>query len=135
MSTHDLTREVPAAVLELQADGQGGGVRPLDVLDALGVRPPSEIPSGAADSPSDDPAEGRVGRYRILAELGRGGMGRVLAAWDPDLRREVAVKLVLEPRAVTSERLARFVAEAQTTSQLDHPNIVPIHDFGVSAQP
>jgi len=105
-------------------------VRPLDVLEALGVRPPS---GGIEQTPDrDEELEGQVGRYRVLGELGRGGMGRVLAAWDPDLRREVAVKLVLEPEAVSSARLVRFVAEAQTTSQLDHPNIVPIHDFGVS---
>jgi serine/threonine protein kinase len=59
-------------------------------------------------------------------------MGRVLEAHDPELLRAVAVKLLLEPSEVDEVQLARFVAEAQITAQLDHPNIVPIHELGVT---
>ncbi len=68
----------------------------------------------------------------LLAELGRGGMGRVIEARDPELRRSVAVKVVVDPAEVTEAQLARFVAEAQITGQLQHPNIVPVHEMGVS---
>ncbi|HUQ93451.1 MAG TPA: serine/threonine-protein kinase [Bryobacteraceae bacterium] len=62
-------------------------------------------------------------RYHLLRELGRGGMGVVYLAEDSELRREVAVK-VLHLDA------PRMRAEAQTLAQLEHPNIVPIYDFG-----
>jgi serine/threonine protein kinase/formylglycine-generating enzyme required for sulfatase activity len=68
----------------------------------------------------------------LLGELGAGGMDRVLEARDPDLRRTVAIKVVANPKQVTEEQLARFVAEAQVTSQLQHPNIVPVHDVGIT---
>ena len=61
-------------------------------------------------------------------------VGRVLEARDPELRRRVAVKVVIDPHSVTDVQLARFLAEAQVTAQLEHPNIVPVHDVGVSAE-
>jgi len=75
-----------------------------------------------------------LGRFQLLGELGRGGMGRVLEARDPEIRRSVAVKVVIDPSRVTEVQLARFVAEAQVTGQLQHPNIVPVHDIGVSEE-
>ena len=75
----------------------------------------------------------RVGRLEVLGEIGRGGMGRVYAAHDPELAREVAVKVVRDPDGQTAERLARFVSEAQITAQLQHPSIVPVHDIGVTS--
>jgi len=75
--------------------------------------------------------EGRTlgGRYEIREELGRGGMGVVYLARDPVLQRDVAIK-VLFPSQVTSDNEARFRSEAQVVAQMDHPAIVPIHDFG-----
>jgi formylglycine-generating enzyme required for sulfatase activity/serine/threonine protein kinase len=76
-------------------------------------------------------------RYRIEGEIGRGGMGSVLAAFDPVLRRRLAMKVVLEqaggPREGRrrEEHLARFLEEAQVTAQLDHPGIVPVHELGL----
>ncbi len=82
-----------------------------------------------ASEPTDDLS---LGRFQLLSEIGRGGMGRVLEARDPELRRLVAVKVVIDPSAVTDAQLARFVAEAQVTAQLEHPNIVPVHDVGAT---
>jgi hypothetical protein len=65
--------------------------------------------------------------YDIVAEKGRGGMGRVMVAWDRRLRREVAVKELLTARP---EAMARFVREALLTAQLQHPSIVPVHEAG-----
>ena len=67
-------------------------------------------------------------KLQIDAELGRGGMGRVLRAKDVDLNRDVALK-VLAGKSDPS----RFMAEAQITGQLDHPNVIPVHEFGVSS--
>jgi eukaryotic-like serine/threonine-protein kinase len=69
-------------------------------------------------------------RYTKVSVLGRGGMGTVLAARDQVLRREIAVK-VLDPKLqAVPELMEGFVEEAKLTAQLDHPNIVPVHDFG-----
>jgi len=71
-------------------------------------------------------------RYVVEAEIARGGMGAVLRAVDCDIRREVAVKYLLDQ--ADPKKKMRFVEEAQITGQLEHPNIVPIHELGVDAQ-
>jgi len=68
-------------------------------------------------------------RYEIVSELGRGGMGVVYRARDPRLNRDVAVKLI-PPAQLSPEAEQRFQREAQLVAQMDHPAIVPIHDFG-----
>jgi len=71
-------------------------------------------------------------RYLLEGEIARGGMGAILRGIDRDLRREVAVKVMLD--AQNSRQKARFVEEAQITGQLEHPNIVPVHELGVDEQ-
>jgi tetratricopeptide (TPR) repeat protein len=68
-----------------------------------------------------------LGRYLPIEELGRGGMGRVLRAYDPKLQREVALK-VLHARAVDPLARARLVREARTMAKLGHPNVVAVYD-------
>jgi ABC-type transport system substrate-binding protein len=68
-------------------------------------------------------------RYELVAELGRGGMGVVYRGRDPVLSREVAIKLIT-PESLSGESEERFQREAQVVAQMDHPSIVPIHDFG-----
>ncbi|MCO5169778.1 MAG: serine/threonine protein kinase [Planctomycetes bacterium] len=71
-----------------------------------------------------------AGRYEVLGEIARGGMGRVVRARDRVLDREVAIKLLLgRARGLLQ---ARFLEESQVTGQLAHPNIVPVHDLGLS---
>jgi serine/threonine protein kinase len=74
----------------------------------------------------------REQRYVLEQEIARGGMGVVLRALDCDIRREVAIKYLLDRGNPTSK--LRFIEEAQITGQLEHPNIVPIHELGVDAQ-
>ena len=75
----------------------------------------------------------RIGKYVLERELGRGGMGAIWVALDPDLRRRVALKM-LKPGDVASERtVERFRREALAVAQLHHPNVVQIYDFGVDA--
>lgn len=69
-------------------------------------------------------------RYRLMAELGSGGMAVVYKAIDLELGREVAVKLLREGVVDDSAFLARFQQEARAAASLDHPNIVSIHDVG-----
>src|SRR5438445_12783370 len=79
-----------------------------------------------ADAPAGDlPA---VPGYRVLREIARGGMGRVLAAYDLTLDREVALKILL-PGANAD----RFVRESKITARLPHPGIPPVHALGTLA--
>jgi len=71
-----------------------------------------------------------LGRYRIIAKIGEGGMGQVYRAHDERLDRDVAVKVIHEAVAQDVDRLARFEKEAKAVAKLDHPNILAIHDFG-----
>ncbi len=70
----------------------------------------------------------RLGRFLLLAELGRGGMGAVYRAWDEKLERVVALKTVLE--AADEGAIKRFHREAQAVARLKHASIVSVHDVG-----
>ena len=70
-----------------------------------------------------------VGRYVIVGAIGRGGMGAVYEAYDTQLARRVAVK-VLHPSSNTAERQARLSREAQAMARLSHPNVVTVYDVG-----
>ena len=72
----------------------------------------------------------RIGKYRILGEIGRGTMGVVFEAFDPVLKRRVALKTISVPVSPDDEVLERFRREAQAAALLNHPNIVTIHDYG-----
>ena len=71
-----------------------------------------------------------LGHYRIVDQIGAGGMGVVYRAHDERLDRDVAIKVLPEGVAQTRERLARFETEAKAVARLAHPNILAIHDFG-----
>ncbi len=75
----------------------------------------------------------RLGRYVGPTVIGRGGMGVVLQATDPDLHREVALKILQGETQARREALRQFLIEAQLTGQLEHPNIVPVHELGTLA--
>ncbi len=73
----------------------------------------------------------RIGHYKIIGELGRGGMGVVYKAHEESLNRFVAIKVLGEHLAQDPAYVARFLREAQSVARLTHPNIVQIHFVGV----
>ncbi len=72
----------------------------------------------------------KLGRYPVTGHLGAGGMGEVLQVRDEDVGREVAAKVVLGE--ADGPMLAKFILEARVTGQLEHPNIVPMHELGMT---
>ncbi|MEK7414180.1 MAG: serine/threonine-protein kinase [Planctomycetota bacterium] len=99
------------------------------------LAPDASIGSTSGQHPRRTVAEllhdGHDEKYIVDQELGRGGMGAVLRVVDRDLHRDVAMKVLIGEQSPRDRR--RFVEEAQITGQLEHPNIVPVHDIGVDA--
>ncbi|MFQ5505903.1 MAG: protein kinase, partial [Planctomycetota bacterium] len=72
----------------------------------------------------------RLGRFLLGEKLGKGGMGVVYKALDPELKREVAIKVFPAPVTHSREARERFRREAEALAQVSHPHIVPIHEVG-----
>ena len=112
------------------AQAPSGSSRPLQDL----VRP---LVGSAADLVIEPPAESTdtpvpfplPARYRWISTLGEGGQGRVELVFDRDLGRQVALK-TLHLMKDQDRHLTEFYAEARITGQLEHPNIMPVHDAG-----
>ena len=127
--------------------GDGGPAASADIAGSssppqhtLEIHPWTESDSPRGGPPTVGPdAEGLplVGavshgrRYRIVRELGRGGMGVVWEAWDMFLERSVAIKS-LEVRGDRPAQLQRFLREAKIASRLNHPGIMAVHEFGIT---
>jgi eukaryotic-like serine/threonine-protein kinase len=106
-------------------------VRHLELLDRLA---PDEtiVDRRAEDQPlraSDAPPQ-PFGKYELLGEIGRGGMGVVYRAQQTDLDRFVAIKMILSSRLASPDDVRRFYTEARAAGRLRHPNIVGIHEAG-----
>jgi serine/threonine protein kinase/Tfp pilus assembly protein PilF len=93
---------------------------------ALGTKQESSISS----SERVPPALEAIGDYRLIREIGRGGMGIVYEAWQVSLRRRVALKVLPFNSASDAKQLGRFKNEAQAAAQVQHPNIVPVFAVG-----
>lgn len=72
----------------------------------------------------------RIGRYWLTGEIARGGAGIVYRAWQDDLGREVALKMLVQERLETKEARERFRREAELMAGLDHPGILPVYEVG-----
>ncbi|MBL4845954.1 MAG: protein kinase [Planctomycetes bacterium] len=147
----DSTAELPAAIAggavpnpELVEDdfelgagpGSGPGSSPefdetvqLDSAEAAGLpaRPRGDQPVPAG---THAPGEFSSERYRVVRELGRGGMGVVLEAFDKRLERRVALKVLLSGDLAGSDARERFQLEARAAARLKHPNLVAVHEVG-----
>jgi tetratricopeptide (TPR) repeat protein len=71
-----------------------------------------------------------MGRYQLRGEIDRGGVGIVYRAWQADLKREVALKMLLPTRLETTDALNRFRREAELMASLDHAGILPVYEVG-----
>jgi len=81
------------------------------------------------------PPNTRVGRYQVVSLLGAGAMGEVYRAVDPQIGREVAIKVLPAAVAGDADRVSRFEQEARAAGALNHPNIVTVYDVGCLDSP
>ena len=72
----------------------------------------------------------QLGRYEIRSKIGEGGMGEVYRAWDTELERDVALKVLPADLVENADRVQRFVREAKAASALNHPYILTVHEIG-----
>ncbi len=113
---HDLTAPVRQASLSLMQATRTGRTAPGGRAARTGMGPVA--------------APRVVGKYEILGEIGRGGMGIVYKARQPGLNRAVALKVILAGEHAGHDARARFLAEAEAVARLQHPNVVQVFEVG-----
>lgn len=125
-----LTRQELAARSPTLAPLVGEYLASLEFLQgaAVGFRPTL---TADAEGEGDSMVARQLGDYRIVREIGRGGMGVVYEAWQESLQRRVALKVLPFAALLDAKQIARFRNEAQAAAQLHHPNIVPVFAVGV----
>lgn len=104
--------------------------RLIEVRDLLQQLGPIESRDGSVAGRSLISGGGQPGRYQIVGELGRGGMGIVYKAKDTALDRIVAYKVLPDTLAANAQALKNFMREAKAAAQLNHPGIVTVYDTG-----
>ena len=118
-SDHELLDEVQSLISAHERDGS--------FIDSPAAHPVAEL---LASVRSESFVGQTVGSFRILSQLGRGGMGEVYLAQDSKLGRKVALKLLPEEFTRREDLVRRFALEAKAASGLNHPNIVTVYEIG-----
>jgi serine/threonine protein kinase len=118
----------------LESHAQAGAFLDTPAAQQLAAHPetrPEQAEGGVAldflAPPSRPGSLGRLGNYEVLAVLGQGGMGVVLRAFDANLHRAVAIKVLAPQLATTGSARQRFVREAQAAAAVSHDNVIAIH--------
>ena len=112
---------------KLSPRGRQGNATPLS-LGGKKDEPPMPL-CGKKDAGKEEVLT-PFGRYQIKEEIGKGGMGKVYSAYDSQLARLVALKVLVKEEIATEKDVKRFYREARAMAHLDHPNIVRIYDIG-----
>jgi hypothetical protein len=113
-------------VLEVVRDSTGGAPRVL-------LRDEPDAPAPVVGLGGEPLGADGHGRYQVLGEIARGGMGIVLRGRDADLGRDVAMKVLHPGHARNPAMVQRFIEEAQIGGQLQHPGILPVYELGLGA--
>ncbi|HVC98457.1 MAG TPA: serine/threonine protein kinase, partial [Pirellulales bacterium] len=99
----------------------------LELFALLGSAAAASEDAGEALRGGDEQLRGVLGDYRLVREIGRGGMGVVYEAVHDTISRRVALKVLPFAGALDARQLARFKNEAMAAAQLEHPHIVDVH--------
>src|SRR5262249_9761450 len=102
------------------------------LAEALGALDQLFAPTSAGEekpAPGPLPCPEKIGPYRVVREIGAGGVGVVYLAFDPDVKRRVAIKVLHPGRIDQPEALARFQREAHAIGRLRHPGIVQLFEY------
>ncbi|MEM7313218.1 MAG: serine/threonine-protein kinase, partial [Planctomycetota bacterium] len=124
--------------LELRSDPDvQRGIESIAMLQALRDLAPDVVHDilqvDSEQTPDEDSQQPLViGRFQILRELGKGGYGIVFLAYDPHLKREIALKVPRPEVLITDSLRQRFLREAKAAASLNHPNIVPVFEAGMA---
>lgn len=102
--------------------------------DAITAKEPGLPGAAKAVSTENLPKGASIGRYLVVSRLGAGGMGVVYAAYDPELNRKVAIKLLRSSGRSEDDSLGRvrLQREAQALARLSHPNVISVFDVGTA---
>jgi WD40 repeat protein len=124
----DLADELPALIETVRALDTAA----TDLRGTADTPNPTAHDTGVWEQPSVPAMPARVGRYEICVTLGRGGMGTVYRAHDPQLRRDVAIKIprFAGPPGARAAAATRFLREARAAAAIHHAHVCPIHDVG-----
>ncbi|MCA9659787.1 MAG: serine/threonine protein kinase, partial [Myxococcales bacterium] len=106
------------------ASGRRGPTAEDSLISGATLRSDDAPPSPTAEVPK------QIDRFLVLGRLGAGGMGVVVEAYDPELDRKVAIKLLRSQRA-RQDSQARLLREAQAMARVSHPNVVQVYDVGL----
>ncbi|MCK5851062.1 MAG: protein kinase [Kiritimatiellae bacterium] len=118
----------------LDIDIERGGVTITQFMSKRKIEGGIALADSKETSTASDVIVSKEGRkYNIGKLVAKGGMGAILTAKDLNIRRHVAMKVMLDPNQADDEMILRFIEEAQVTGQLEHPSIVPVHELGVDA--
>ncbi len=124
---------LPATVLRPSGDApspERPGETPATILGPTLLGTPTPLRPPATASPPPE----RFGRYELRGQIGRGGMGTVYRAFDTQLKREVALKVLRVQDGDRTEQFLRFRREAEAAARLRHPNLVVTYDLGVEGE-
>ncbi len=123
----ELRRQLLALEQELQAQGAAE----TSVTRSSVREEPSPPPGRTIDYvEANDLSRQTIGRFQIHGKLGHGAFGQVYRAFDPQLGREVAIKVPLETAVTTPEDRQKFLKEARAAAKINHPNVCQIHEVG-----
>ena len=136
MSNSDPGFALAQTTADVQPAGPLGSASGENVRSSIAITATLAVTPGAAPPPTPSgtgaPAEQprRIGRYLVLREIGKGGMGMVYAGYDEELDRKVAIKLLHPAQQGDAQSRARIIREAQSLARVSAPNVVHVYEVG-----
>ena len=133
LDSFDALTHAVSASSSIIANGVARSPDQFPYVSLRDTEPGHDLPVSRKSSSVLPESPSSTGRYELFGEIARGGMGAILKGRDPDLGRDLAVKVLLEQHRDDPQLVRRFIEEARIGGQLQHPGIVPVHELGTFA--